>query len=96
MIIVSLLLAFTFSYLSELFTDSNFENPFATKNIKMLKKCILFVVIAISVSTISVILQKGLTPFNVSTIETTGVLIVALSLIVGYMVVLRGNEIIKE
>lgn len=96
MIAVSILLAFTFSYLSEMFTDKNFENPFATKNLKMLKKCILFVVIAICISTVSVILQKGLTPFNVSTIETTGVLIVALSLIVGYMVVARGNEIIKE
>ena len=63
MIAVSLLLAFTFSYLSELFTDKNYHNPFATRNLRILKKCILFVVIAICTATISVILQKGLTPF---------------------------------
>ena len=96
MIAVSLLLAFTFSYLSELFTDKNYHNPFATRNLRILKKCILFVVIAICTATISVILQKGLTPFNVSTIESTSVLIVALALIVSYMVIARGNEIVKE
>lgn len=96
MIAVSLLLAFTFSYLSELFTDKNFENPFATSNLKIMKKCILFIVLAICIGTISVILQKGLTPFNVSTIESTSVLIMAVSLIVTYMLLVRGNEIVKE
>ncbi len=95
MIAVSLLLAFTFSYLSELFTDKSFDNPFATKNLRILKKCILFIVLAICISTISVILQRGLTPFNIMTIETKSILIVAIALIVSYMVYARGNEIVK-
>ena len=96
MITSSLLLAFTFSYLSELFTDKNFDNPFGNKNLRMLKKGILFVTIEIAVSTTSVILQKGLTPFNVSTIQSTSVLIVTIALVVSYMVIARGNEIVKE
>ena len=96
MITSSLLLAFTFSYLSELFTDKNFDNPFGNKNLRMLKKGILFVTIEIAVSKRSVILQKGLTPFNVSTIQSTSVLIVTIALVVSYMVIARGNEIVKE
>ena len=96
MIAVTLLLAFTFSYLSELFTDKCFHNPFANNNLRILKRCILFAVFAIVIAGVSVILQRALTPFKISTIESTGVLIVALALIVSYMVVARGNEIVKE
>lgn len=96
MIIVSLFLAFTFSYLSEMFTDRNFDNPFAKNNLRMLKKCILFVVLALCVSAISVIFQRALTPFNVMTIETKSILIIAITLIVSYMLYARGNEIVKE
>jgi len=96
MIIVSLLLALTFSYLSETFTDKRFRNPFSNVNISLVKKCIIFVVVALVVATISVVLQKVLTPFNISTIESTSVLIIALALIVTYMMLQRGNEIIKE
>ena len=95
MIAVSLLLAFTFSYLSEMFTDKNYDNPFTSRNLSILKKCILFVVLAICISTVSVILQRGLTPFGVMTIETKSVLIVAITLIISYMVYVRGNEIVK-
>ena len=96
MVIVSLLLGFTFSYLSELFTDSSFHNPFSKGNLLILKKCILFVVFAIVTAGVSVILQRGLTPFAISTIESSSVLIVAFALIVSYMIIARGNEIVKE
>ena len=96
MIATSLLLAMAFSYLSETFTDKSFHNPFSKTNLLLIKKCILFVVCALCISAISAILQKLLTPFNASTIESTSVLIIAIALIISYLVMLRGNEIIKE
>ena len=96
MIIVSLFLAFTFSYLSEMYTDKNFDNPFSKYNLAMLKRSILFVVLALCVSAVSVIFQRALTPFNITTIETGSILIIAISLIVSYMVFVRGNELVKE
>ncbi len=96
MIIVSLLLALTFSYLSETFTDKRFHNPFSNINLALVKKCIVFILCALAVATVSVILQRGLTPFAISSIELTSMLIIALALIVTYMILIRGSEIVKE
>lgn len=96
MIATSLLLAMAFSYLSETFTDKNFRNPFSNTNLALIKKCIVFVVCALCISAVSVVLQKLLTPFSASTIESTSVLTIAIALIVSYLVLLRGNEIVKE
>ena len=96
MIAISLLLAMAFSYLSEAFTDKSFRNPFSKTNLLLIKKCIVFVVCALCISAVSAILQKLLTPFNASTIESTSVLTIAIALIVSYLVMLRGNEIVKE
>ena len=96
MIATSLLLAMSFSYLSETFTDKNFRNPFSKDNLALVRKSIVFVVSALCISALSAILQKVLTPFNASTIESTSVLTIGVALIVSYLVLLRGNEIVKE
>ncbi|MBP5684420.1 MAG: hypothetical protein J6X02_04105 [Bacilli bacterium] len=95
-VISSFLLAVIFSYLSEFFTDKVFDNPFKNPGMKLIRKCAYLSVIILCISTISVFLQKYLTPFNATVIAIESVFIISISSICGYLILERGNELIKE
>jgi len=95
-VITSFILAVIFSYLSEYFTDKRFNNPLDDDNIKYMKKCAYLSVSILCIATLSAFLQKFLTPFNISTVALESMFVIAISTICGYIVIERGNEIIKE
>ncbi len=95
-IAISFMLAMIFSYISEFFTDRKFENPFRDDSLYLIKKCAYIAVFILCLSTVSVALQKCLTPFKVSTLAIESLFVMSIALICGYIILKRGNEIIKE
>jgi putative flippase GtrA len=95
-VITSFILAVIFSYLSEYFTDKRFNDPFKDDSIKYMKKCAYLAVSILCVSTLSAVLQKILSPFNISVVAIESVFVIAVATICGYIIIERGNEITKE
>jgi len=90
------LLAMIFSHISDFFSDKRFVNPFDLNNIKVVKKCANLSVSILLISAVSAILQKCLTPFNVSLLQVESMFIISIALICAYIILKRGNELIKE
>ena len=94
--IVSFLLAIIFSYLSEFFSDHEYENPFKVECLNMVKSCAYLAVAILCVSTFSAAFQMAFTPFKISVVAFESIFVIAIATICGYIVLKRGNELTKE